>query len=247
MYMQYIKNNQLTTIEQPRNAIVKVEPVELGEYTFNNSAYSAIDETTVTKIDNINNTLIGNLVGESDKIVNFEITVTIDDSSYLEHNTTSIVLTKRVISSLDSNPEIASLSCEYSYNGSTDTIVVNTTGSTYLQCCESIIDTINQKIQDTKLKYNVITNNGSTMLKVIVPTGITLTFNFDDPKLSYENGYIYNNTESTTQDIMTVPIDVNNINNVINYNTFNDGSLLFITLTNFSTGVCNVIKTTTMI
>lgn len=36
--MQYIKNNQLTTIEQPRNAIVKVEPVELGEYTFNNSA-----------------------------------------------------------------------------------------------------------------------------------------------------------------------------------------------------------------
>ena len=142
MYMQYIKNNQLTTIEQPRNAIVKVEPVELGEYTFNNSAYSAIDETTVTKIDNINNTLIGNLVGESDKIINFEITVTIDDSSYLEHNTTSIVLTKRVISSLDSNPENASLNCEYSYNGSTDTIAVNTTGSTFtiaLRGCSIVV------------------------------------------------------------------------------------------------------------
>ena len=35
--LQYIKNNQLATIEQPYNAIVKVEPVGLGEYTFNNS------------------------------------------------------------------------------------------------------------------------------------------------------------------------------------------------------------------
>lgn len=46
---------------------------------------------------------------------------------------------------------------------------------------------------------------------------------------------------------MTVPVNVNNINNVINYNTFNDGSLLFITLTNFSTGVCMIIQTITMI
>lgn len=181
-----LKTINLHQLEQPRNAIVKVEPIELGEYTFNNSVYSAIDETTVTKIYNINNTLIGNLVGESDNIMNFEITVTIDDSTYLEHNLTSVVLTKRYISSLDSNPDNALFSCEYSYNGSTDNITVNATGSTYSQCCESIIDTINQKFQDTKLKYNVVANNGSTMLKVVVPSDITLTFKFDDPKLSYK-------------------------------------------------------------
>lgn len=238
--LEYIKNNQLTPIEQPYNSIVKVEPVVLGNYTFNNSAYPSIDETSVINNEAFksNDTLIGNLVGESDKIVNFEITVAIDSPEYISNSMdTTIVLSKRYASlSLDMNPIYPTFVCYYEINGGNANIVtVDTTGLTYLECCMSIIDAINdQYFHNTILRYkDVILENGSVILKIIVPIGINLKLDFDDKMLSYENGYIYNNNPKGYKDVMTVPLDVNNTNNVINYSTLNDGSFLYINLTNY--------------
>lgn len=251
--LQYIKNNQLTPIEQPYNSIVKVEPVVLGNYTFNNSAYSAIDETT-TVIDNDifkDNTLIGNLVGENDKIENFEITVAIKSPQFIYNNpNTNIILSKRVMDlSLTSSPFDSPLTCTYMNGAYEDEVSVDTTGLTYLECCMNIIDAFNEQIfHETILKYKAITmNNGAIILKIIAPKGVELTLQFDDPKLSYENGYIYYNEQNSNYDVMTVPLDVNNTNNVINYSTLNDGTLLYIRLSNPSEGVCNVVQTTTVI
>lgn len=255
--LQYIKNNQLATIEQPYNAIVKVEPVGLGEYTFNNSAYASINETTVTKIhdDIIGETFIANLVGESDKIMNFEITLAIDSSEFISNSMdTSIVLTKRYISSLSDNPINSTLTCDYNFNGDTNSVTVDTDGSTYLECCISIIDAINEQLQTVSIKYNIVVINGSGMLKIIIPSNTTLTLYFDDENISYDNGYIYNNNnlESQVQDVMSVLLDVNNTNNVINYSTLNDGSLLYISLTNYFQSdntkyYTTIVQTTTVI
>lgn len=253
--LQYIKNNQLTPIEQPYNSIVKVEPVVLGNYTFNNSAYPSIDETT-TVIDNDifkDNTLIGNLVGENDKIENFEITVAINNPQFISNNpNTNIILSKRVMDlSLTYSPFNSPLICTYDFNGAyVNEVSVDTTGLTYLECCMNIIDAINERYYDnTVLKYKAITmNNGAIILKIVSIGGDELSLRFNDPYLSYENGYIYyDDGQGREYDVMTVPLDVNNTNNVINYSTLNDGTLLYIRLSNPSEGICNVVQTTTVI
>lgn len=252
--LQYIKNNQLTPIEQPYNSIVKVEPVVLGNYTFNNSAYPSIDDTT-TVIDNDifkDNTLIGNLVGENDKIENFEITVAIKSPQFISNNpNTNIILSKRVMDlSLTYSPFDSPLTCTCVINEAyVNEVSVDTTGLTYLECCMNIIDAINEQIfHKTILKYKAITmDTGAIILKIVSIGGDELTLHFNDPRLSYENGYIYYNEQNSEYDVMTVPLDVNNTNNVINYSTLNDGTLLYIRLSNPSEGVCNVVQTTTVI
>lgn len=90
-------------------------------------------------------------------------------------------------------------------------------------------------------------NNGAIILKIVSIGGDELSLRFNDTYLSYENGYIYYNEQNSEYDVMTVPLDVNNTNNVINYSTLNDGTLLYIRLSNPSEGVCNVVQTTTVI
>lgn len=257
--LQYIKNNQLTTIEQPYNAIVKVEPVGLGEYTFNNSAYASNNETTVTKIDNltfdIDNDPIASLVGKSDKITNFEITVTFDNYEYTKRNDTTINLVKQwIATSLDlDTPDVSVLTCTYNYNGLTDTISVETTGSTYLQCCEYIINEINTNLGVELLKYNPVTTlgTGAVILKITIPYDDIIELNFNDRYLSCKHNYIYSTKDTQEQVVLSVPSNTINTPNIINYSTLNDGAILYLKIKYWYTTSGNIsatiVQTTTVI
>lgn len=255
--LQYIKDNQLTTIDQPHNAIVKVEPVELGEYTFNNSAYSSINETTVTKIDNLtfDDDPIAILVGESDKITNFEITVTFDSYEYTKRNDSNISLEKQwITTSLDlDTPDISTITCTYTYNGLTNTVSVETAGSTYLQCCEYIIDAINANFGVELLKYTPVKTleTGAVILKIIIPYGDNIVLDFDDKNLSCKHNYIYSTKNTQLQTELTIPSNTINTHNIINYSTLNDGALLYLKLSYWyitsGSVSATVVQTTTVI
>lgn len=182
--MQFLVNNSITTISQPQNAFISTNPVTLGNYTYNNNVYASMNETRSFTA----NKLLGIVAGDSDRIIDYEITLT-------PNKDTLLVDTPKVELYILSNISTLTHACsEFTVTYTTSaqhalhashTITVNK--PTYLECIADMINQINAN-EHINMSYEHITlTNNRDVVKIYTPVNISLTL---PSELMYSNGYI---------------------------------------------------------
>lgn len=179
--MQFLVNNSITTISQPQNAFISTHPITLGNYTYNNNVYASMNETRSFTA----NKLLGIVAGNSDRIINYEITLT-------PNKDTLLVDTPKVNLYILSNISTLTRACsEFTVTYITSaphashTITVNK--PTYLECIADMINQINAN-EHINMSYEHITlTNNRDVVKIYTPVNISLTL---PSELMYSNGYI---------------------------------------------------------
>lgn len=201
--MQFLVNNTITTINQPQNAFISTNPITLGNYTYNNNVYASMNETRSFTA----NKLLGIVAGDSDRIIDYEITLTPSKVSLL-------VNTPKVELYILSNISTLTRTCsEFTVTYTTSaphalhashTITVNK--PTYLECIADMINQINTN-EHINMSYEHITlTNNRDVVKIYTPVNISLTL---PSELMYSNGYIayIGDLEETGIIISTIPIN----------------------------------------
>lgn len=182
--MQFLVNNSITTISQPQNAFISTHPITLGNYTYNNNVYASMNETRSFTA----NKLLGIVAGNSDRIINYEITLT-------PNKDTLLVDTPKVNLYILSNISTLTRACnEFTVTYTTSaqhalheshTITINK--PTYLECIADMINQINAN-EHINMSYEHITlTNNRDVVKIYTPVNISLTL---PSELMYSNGYI---------------------------------------------------------
>ena len=201
--MQFLVNNTITTINQPQNAFISTNPVTLGNYTYNNNVYASMNETRSFTA----NKLLGIVAGDSDRIIDYEITLT-------PNKDTLLIDTPKVELYILSNISTLTRTCsEFTVTYATSaqhalhashTITVNK--PTYSECIADMINQINAN-EHINMSYEHITfTNNRDVVKIYTPINISLTL---PSELMYSNGYIayIGDLEETGTIISTIPIN----------------------------------------
>lgn len=223
--MQFIVNNQVVTVEQPDNAFVGLNPVKLGNYTFNDHVYGEMTSTRIYSTDRN----LGLIAGESNRIITYEIMLTPNNNTTLQDTPKANLIVLSNLSTM-SRP-CKSFSCRYTVNDSAEK-TVNTTKTTYITAVNDIIEQIN-KAENTFISTALVNLvNDRSILRVDTP--VKLSLQFTDP-LEYSNGYIYYTSDlgTTGSTIVTTPINaIYSGQSIVSWCTLNDqNGVLAITTT----------------
>lgn len=195
--MQFLVNNTITTISQPQNAFISTHPITLGNYTYNNNVYASMNETRSFTA----NKLLGIVAGDSDRIINYEITLT-------PNKDTLLVDTPKVNLYILSNISTLTRACSeftvtYTTSAQHESHTITVNKPTYLECIADMINQINAN-EHINMSYEHITlTNNRDVVKIYTPVNISLTL---PSELMYSNGYIayINDLEETGTIISTV-------------------------------------------
>lgn len=179
--MQFLVNNSITTISQPQNAFISTHPITLGNYTYNNNVYASMNETRSFTA----NKLLGIVAGNSDRIINYEITLT-------PNKDTLLVDTPKVNLYILSNISTLTRACNeftvtYTTSAQHESHTITVNKPTYLECIADMINQINAN-EHINMSYEHITlTNNRDVVKIYTPVNISLTL---PSELMYSNGYI---------------------------------------------------------
>lgn len=195
--MQFLVNNTITTISQPQNAFISTHPITLGNYTYNNNVYASMNETRSFTA----NKLLGIVAGDSDRIIDYEITLT-------PNKDTLLVDTPKVNLYILSNISTLTRACSeftvtYTTSAQHESHTITVNKPTYLECIADMINQINAN-EHINMSYEHITlTNNRDVVKIYTPVNISLTL---PSELMYSNGYIayINDLEETGTIISTV-------------------------------------------
>ena len=229
--MQFNINNDIVAVEQPANAFVKIQPLELGNYTFNNHVYASMEETTTFTTDHI----LGLVAGNSDRIIRYEITFT-------PNSNTTLVDTPTMSLSI-----VQTSSVEHQCNGFTATYTIDNTQHTftsdkptYLECIAEMISTIKDR-HNINISYEQV----DKYIKVYSPVDIQLTL---PSELIYSNGYIACIDTTQTGDVVST-IPINNIYSgqaIVTWSTLNNRNGILVVSTTTPCDI-SVVQTCTII
>lgn len=201
--MQFLVNNTITTINQPQNAFISTNPVTLGNYTYNNNVYASMNETRSFTA----NKLLGIVAGDSDRIIDYEITLTPNKDTLLVDTPKVELYILSNISTLTRTCSEFTVTYTTSAQHASHTITVNK--PTYLECIADMINQINTN-EHINMSYEHITlTNNRDVVKIYTPVNISLTL---PSELMYSNGYIayiayIGDIEETGTIISTIPIN----------------------------------------
>lgn len=214
--MQFLANNTITTVEQPQNAIINTQPIELGNYTYNNHVYASMEETKIFTTDK----LLGIVAGDSDRVINYEISLTPNSDTLLVNTPTVTLYVLSNISSLTT--ECNTFTVTYTINNVSHNITVNK--PTYIECIADMINQINTN-EHTNMSYEQITLDNESnrdIVKIYTPVDIQLSL---PSELMYSNGFIayIKDLEETGTTLITLPInDIYTGQSLVNWCTLND-------------------------
>lgn len=198
--MQFLVNNSITTISQPQNAFISMHPITLGNYTYNNNVYALMNETRSFTA----NKLLGIVAGDSDRIIDYEITLTPNKDTLLVDTPKVELYILSNISTLTHACSEFTVTYTTSAQHASHTITVNK--PTYLECIADMINQINTN-EHINMSYEHITlTNNRDVVKIYTPVNISLTL---PSELMYSNGYIayIGDIEETGTIISTIPIN----------------------------------------
>lgn len=231
--MQFFVNNTITTINQPQNAFVSTHPITLGNYTYNNNVYASMNESRSFTT----NKLLGIVAGNSDRVIDYEITLT-------PNNDTILVNTPHVELYILSNISTLTRTCsEFTVTYTINTPhIITVNKPTYLECIADMINQINTN-EHINMSYERITlSDNRDVVKIYTPVNISFTL---PSELMYSNGYIayISDLEETGTIISTIPINgiyTGQIN--VNWSTINNQNGILAIST---TTPCNITVTET--
>lgn len=242
--MQFLVNNTITTISQPQNAFISTHPITLGNYTYNNNVYASMNETRSFTA----NKLLGIVAGDSDRIINYEITLT-------PNKDTLLVDTPKVNLYILSNISTLTRTCSeftvtYTTSAQHESHTITVNKPTYLECIADMINQINAN-EHINMSYEHITlTNNRDVVKIYTPVNISLTL---PSELMYSNGYIayIGDIEETGTIISTVvsTIPINGIysgQTIVRWCTLNNQNGILAISTTTPCDI-NVIETMTII